>query len=213
MALEKDQSLVINLGEVVNTRLTAYSKTVTAIRAKQDADFSSKVAELGLTYDQQATYYQSRLDAEKNSDYPDESYMETLQSNVDNLNKLARFQNFNTKYQDDFTAYQTGKLDLQSLINETQSAYDSETDPTNKASMLSDLNSLKGQQFTDNQNILKNKITLATTDQSIPTLNDMLGQVQNLQAEALASGDESLASDYQVQAQGVKTNIAQVTIQ
>lgn len=213
MALEKEPSFVISLGEIVNTRLQAYSKTVTAIRAKQDADFSSKVAELGLTYDQQATYYKTRLDAEKKSDFPDESYIETLTSNFDNLNKLARYQDFQDKYKNDLDAYSTGKLDIGSLITEVTNAMNNETDQTNKNSMRDELSKLKTQQFTSFQNVLTNKISLAENDQSIPTLNDMLGQVQTLQSEALASGNEELAGSYALQAQKIKSDVSSITVQ
>ena len=68
MAVERDSSQVLDLSGVVNTRLTNFQNTVTNIRARQDADFATKVLNDGLTYEQQLAYYQSRLDNEKGKD-------------------------------------------------------------------------------------------------------------------------------------------------
>ena len=212
MALEKDQSLVINLGEVVNTRLTAYSKTVTAIRAKQDADFSSQVTQEGLSNAQQASYWQAQLDKEKSSDYPDETRIQELQTNVDNQGELARYQKYQDKYNSDFDSYKSGKESIDQAISDIQDALsNSNLSQDHKDSLQSSLTTLTEQKFSNDQQIIQNNITLATNDQSVPVLNSILQDLQDKQMSAQAGGDSKVASDYGVQIQGVKSSIATVS--
>ena len=212
-AVERDSSFVNDLQGVVSTRLTNFNNTVTNIRARQDADFATKVLNDGLTYDQQLAYYQSRLDNEKSKDYPDANYISTLNSNVANLKKLVKYQKFNDQYTQDFNLYSTGRGSIDTLINEVKSMIDQTTDQTERSNLQSTLSQLTTQKFKDAQQLIQNNITLATNDQSIPTLQSMLSELQNDQVGASASGNAELASSYATQIQTIKSNISSIQVQ
>lgn len=212
MAVERSQEFTIDLSGLVNQRLTNFQTMVTNIRAKQDADFSAQVLNQGLTYSQQLDYFQSRLDSENAKDYPDSSYISTLQGNVASLKKLVRYQKFQDQYTSDFNLYSTGKGSIDTLINEVQSMLSTTTDQSERDNLQKTLGELNTQKFNDTQTILKNNIVLATNDQSIPVLNTMLQTLQSSQAAATASGNDVLASSYGVQIQGLKSSIATVGV-
>jgi LysM repeat protein len=212
MAAERPTEYVIDLGKIVQDRLDSFSSSRLKIQTNQEADFSRRVTDEGLTYSQQRDYYKAVLDKQNGMSFPDADYISSVKDKISSLTKLARFQKMNDQYTNDFNMYSTGKGSIDSAITDVQNMLSQTTDQSSRDSLQNTLTSLTQQKFKDDQQIIKNNISVATNDQSIPVLNTMMKDLQDLQTQAQLDGNNDVASNYAVQIDTIKSNISAIKV-
>ena len=204
MAVERTAEFAVDLGAIVQARLDSFSNTRKSIQAKQEADFQRRISDENLSYESQLDFRNKQLTEENAKDYPDAAHVSELQSDVSNLKKQIRYQNLRNRFNESYTQYKEGKTSIESIISSLQSDLAGETDPTMKAELQGNLDTLRVQKTMDDQNILANREALAKSDKSISLYDSLITDESNKRNDALLSGNQELISFYDTKIYNLK---------
>lgn len=194
MAINLAHRLSITLGSTVNDAITAVRAVRVSEQSKKEAAFQAAIADGTMTYAAQLKFRQAQLDDEKTSPLSDPDYMAQLETSIGSIKKLGRYQQVRDKYKEALNSYADGKSSINNVIGILTDALSTETDETLRTELNSQLTNALDQKTTLEKQAIQNRITIATTDKSVPLLNDSIKEVSGKKSEALLAGDDETAT-------------------
>lgn len=189
MAVNLKKDLSYTLQTAINNAITS-AKTVKATeQARKEADFQKLVSEGTMSYAAQIEYRQKQLQEEQDSPLYDDDYVTQIQTSIGTLKKMNRYQTIRTKYKTALDAYIDGKGSLDQYINVLEESLNGEVSEEMRTELIGKVSEAKQQVQTNEINALKNRVTLAEKDKSIPTIDGVITDIANRKAKAQLSGN------------------------
>lgn len=189
MANTRTKDLSFTLQTAISNAI-ASAKTVKATeQARKEADFQKLVSEGTMSYAAQIEYRSKQLDDERNSPLYDADYETQIQTSIGTLKKMNRYQTIRNKYKSALDSYVDGKGSLEQYISVLQDSLNGEQDDTLRTELMSKITEAKQTMQQNEIDTLKNRVTLAEKDKSIPTIDGVMSDIANRKAKAQLSGN------------------------
>ena len=213
MAITREIAFVINLENVVQTRLDSFVNVRKKIRARTESQFQRRVSEEGLSYQAQLEYYQTQLEKERKGFIPDQDYITEINDSIANLKKLVRYEKIRNTYLENYTQYKEGRISNDSFIGMLKSQLETIDDPDLRKEINNKISESRIAKVENDRKALENRITLAQKDRSIDLINTMISEVEAKKNDAYAIGDRELATFYEVKLQALKSQKGKVMVE
>lgn len=214
MAVERqDRSFSLPLGDFVSRQQTVFQSSRTRARDFIVRDFSQRVIDEGLSYQDQKDFYNSLISKEKDRVFVDEDYIKDLKKNVTDLNKLIRAEKFTNEFNEKFDNLVSGQLSIGDHVSFLETELSGAIDADLKATIQTKLSEAKQAQYTSQKSIFDNQVTYALNDKTEDVLQGMITKAQKKKNEALLGGDNDWASAIDVQLLSLNKQLAQSRLQ
>ena len=189
MAKVLAQNFSIDFSQVVKNAVTAIRATRRKEQARKEAEFQRAIAN-GLSYDEQLKLRQKFLKEEKDSGFPDEEYIATLEKSISDTKKLNRFHKYRERYVATLNELNAGKINEKQYLKELESQLDGVTDPELRLEIQSDIAAASKQVKTYNDTILANQVVFAQKDGTEKVLNESIARVNAARTDAVLSDNQ-----------------------
>lgn len=157
MAAERKPTTFINLGKVLQERLTNYRTVVNKIRTEEENRFQRAIYDNSLDVGAQARFREDQLKKEEGRLYPDPEYISTIKSSISDLKKRNRWKVWQDGFKESFQGFELGRKTLEQHLT-----YLEETMRTTDDTEIKD--NIKGQ-IHDTQKAIKERFWELTTTQ------------------------------------------------
>lgn len=195
---EAVRKLTLNLGTSLYNSINALNVQKRQTQSQMEAKYQQAVAD-GASYADQIAMRQSQIDKERNSAFPDYDYIKDLETSLKQTRQLGEYEKYRNEYFDAYDGYTTGKSTATRVIATLEKQLNSTTDPKLRSEIRDNLSNFRKQQFEDEKKIMENRIELALNDQSVPTINNIIGDINRKRAQAVADGADTTTYDLQLQ--------------
>ena len=212
-AQRKKSTFQLDLGDLVTQQSTIFKSVRTRSQDISESRFQQRVTAEGLSYSTQLDYYSKLLVREQSKRQPDSDYVDKINTNVSNLKKLVRIDNYNQAYRASLESLNSGKKSIDDHISFLQDQLGGAVDLDLRDKIKDAVASAQSDRYTIQKNILNNKVQYALKDKSIDILQSMLDTVDERRTTALQSGDEEWASALNISALTLKQQIASSKIE
>lgn len=212
MAIELQKRFSINLGAVVNSSLQAVTVVRRQEQAKKEAEFQRAIAD-GLSYEEQVALREKQLEQAKQETSQDTDYITKLEESIASTKKLARFNNYRTKYAQTLGELSGGKINEEEYRNTLKNMLVGVTDPELRLEIENDLATAEAKVKTYNDTILSNQVKKAKYDGTQKALKDAISKVKAARSEAALNDNEDEVTAYDETLSALQSQYSTVKIQ
>src|SRR3990167_8290265 len=198
-----------SLDAFVQNLTTLYKRQLSIRNAEDELTFNEQVLAGNMSVEQQLEYRKEQK--KRVADDPDER--RRLRGEVASLEDRVEQNNFTEAYTAKLSDFQAGVASIDNVIQFLTDQKNATTDPTILTTIGSKLADAQQKKFELTQSLVKNNTEYATNSKSVSVIEDQIGKVQGFRNSAILSGNDQLASVYDLQLQSLnqsKSN-AQVT--
>ena len=189
MAKVLAQNFSIDFSQVVKNAVTAIKTTRRKEQARKEAEFQRSIAN-GLSYEEQLKLREKWLKEEKDSGFPDEEYIATLEKSVADTKKLNRFNKYREKYVATLNELNAGKINEVQYLKELEGQLEGITDPELRLEIQGDIAEASKSVKNYNDTIIKNQVTFASKDGTVKVLDEAINRVNAARADATISDNQ-----------------------
>lgn len=201
MAYERttDRILGDSLDAFVSNSMKLYRQQLDIRNANEESQFYKTIADNGLSLEDQFNYRKEQL--KRVSDDPEER--KRLRKEVSDLSARVDQQKFSEEYLQKVGDSSAGITSLDSVISWLDDQRDSATNPDILVAIDKALNEKRAEKFKLTQDLLSNQTDYAVKDKTADVINTQISRVSGERAKALLSGNDALASNYDLQLQSL----------
>lgn len=194
-------SFVKNLG-------TMFSAQVASRNAEKELTFNTAVLENNLSLDDQLNYRKEQL--KEVSDDPAERAR--IRGEISALKNRIEQKKFSDEYLGKLSDFNSGISSIDSVISwlETQKA--SATDPEIQTAIAKELATKNQEKFDLTKKLIENHTQYAVNDKSESVIQSQIDKVTSAKNKALLAGDDTLASNYDIQLQSLTKALTENSI-
>lgn len=204
MAIIKQSGPKFDIGSSVSGRIQAIQKARSAKRLSDEARFLRTVSETGMSYDDQLSYREGQLSAERGASAPNQDFINELTKDIASLRTLAAQDRFSKEYADSFDEVTGGRKSLESHVAFLEDRLAKTTNPQLASDIRQKLSQARADLRSSDDTVLENFITYATNSKQVDILDQAITRTASERAKALASGDDDYASVLQLKEQSLR---------
>jgi len=213
VAVERKRDLLsLDVGTLVNTRLSQLDKIKVQIRAQKESDFQTKILNDNLTLEQQKAYREAVLEKEQGRNVPDHDYIRSIRLEISSLNKRVRWRNYQDAFKDSLAEYKAGRATSKKHLNFLQDTLANTADRNIIDDLRTQIIATEDAVRVDYENMVANKIQYARDNGSSAELQKAIDLVDAEIQKAIGIGDFTLTSLYAVKKQnlGMELTVAEI---
>jgi len=198
-----------SLDAFVQNLTTLYKRQLSIRNAEDEMTFNEQVLAGNMSLEQQLDYRKEQM--KRVADDPDER--RRIRGEVASLKDRVEQNKFTEAYTAKLSDFQSGVASIDNVIQFLTDQKKATTDPTILTTINSKLADAQQKKFELTQSLVKNNTEYATNSKSVSVIEDQITKVQGFRNSAILSGNDQLASVYDLQLQSLnqaKSN-AQVT--
>ena len=198
-----------SLDAFVQNLTTLYKRQLSIRNAEDELNFNEQVLAGNMSLDQQLEYRREQM--KRVADDPDER--RRIRGEVASLKDRVEQTKFTDAYTAKLSDFQSGVTSIDNVIQFLTDQKNATTDPTILTTINSKLVDAQQKKFELTQSLVKNNTEYATNSKAVDVIEAQIAKVQGFRNSALLSGNDQLASVYDLQLQSLnqaKSN-AQVT--
>ena len=212
MAYEKKVQNKI-LGDSIDSFISVLSdnlgKQITARNAEDEANYNNTVLSQNLSLDDQLSYRQEQL--KRTTD--DSTETKRIKGEIASLKERVTAKKYSDAYQEKLTSYAAGSTSIDSIISWLTDQKANTTDSTILDSINKELETAQQKKYEITKSIITNQTEYALNDKSDSVLDSQITKITSAKNTALLNGDESLASNYDLQIQSLSKAKTENSIQ
>lgn len=202
MAYEKKTTNKV-LGDSIDSFISVLSdnlqKQISARNAEDESNYNNTVLNKNLSLDDQLSYREEQL--KRITDDKDET--KRIKGEITTLKERIVIKKFSDDYQEKLTGFASGISSIDSIISWLTDQKTLTKDSTILDSINKELESAQSKKYDITKEIITNQTTYAANDKSDSVLTTQIDKLTSAKNKALISGDESLASNYDLQIQSL----------
>ena len=198
-----------SLDAFVQNLTTLYKRQLSIRNAEDELTFNEQVLAGNMSVEQQLEYRKEQM--KRVADDPDER--RRIRGEVASLKDRVEQTKFTDAYTSKLSDFQSGVASIDNVIQFLTDQKNATTDPTILTTINSKLADAQQKKFELTQSLVKNNTEYAEKSKAVDVIESQITKVQNFRNQALLSGNNQLASVYDLQLQSLnsaKSN-AQVT--
>ena len=198
-----------SLDAFVQNLTTLYKRQLSIRNAEDELTFNEQVLAGNMSVEQQLEYRKEQV--KRVADDPDER--RRIRGEVASLKDRVEQTKFTDAYTSKLSDFQSGVASIDNVIQFLTDQKNATTDPTILTTINSKLADAQQKKFELTQSLVKNNTEYAANSKAVDVIESQITKVQNFRNQALLSGNDQLASVYDLQLQSLnsaKSN-AQVT--
>lgn len=180
----------INIQRIINSANQAITQTRAKESSRKEAEFQKAIAN-GMSYESQIKFREEQLSAEKNKgEFVDLDYITSLETSIGTLRKMARAEKIRNTYTNALNNYIAGKGSIDTYMQVISDALGSEMDPDIRKSLQSLQSDAIQKKAEIETSAIKNRMTFAEKDNSIPLVNQSIREITDKRARAAVNGND-----------------------
>jgi len=199
MAVERKKEFIIDLGDLVKTRLNDFVKSRQRIHALEESDFQRNIIDNDLSYQDQLDYRKDLLKREKEKKYPDNDFIEEIKTSISNLRVLVRQRKWRDEYFSFLSDRIAGRKSLQDYLEFLEASlhegYNREIRDKIEEEILTTQTEIKK----NKRDIVNSQITFYEKDRTIDSIDKAIGLIQKQLLKPDIQKDDVLRNSYQLQ--------------
>ncbi len=197
-----------SLDAFVKNMGTMFSAQVASRNAEDELGFNTAVLENNLSLDDQLNYRKEQL--KRVSDDPAERAR--IRGEISTLKNRIQQEGFANEYLGKLSDLNSGISSIDSVISWLQTQQANATDPEVQKSITEELAKKQAEKFTLTKQLIQNHTTYAVNDKGGEVIQSQIDKVSSAKNKALLAGDDTLASNYDIQLQSLNKALAENSI-
>ena len=202
MAYEKKVQNKI-LGDSIDSFISVLSdnlqKQITARNAEDEANYNNTVLAQSLSLDDQLSYRQEQLARVTD----DKAETKRIKGEIASLKERIVQKKYSDDYQEKLTSFASGATSIDSIISWLTDQKAATNDSAIIDSINKELESAAEKKYNITKDIITNQSQYALNDKTDSILSAQIDKLTSAKNRALIGGDESLASNYDLQIQSL----------
>ena len=199
MAFERqDQTMIIDLEQLVSLRIANLNKIKTQIRVREEMAYQSNILQSDIPLEEQLNYRKDLIEKEQAKGIPDHDFISSLKADKSLLHKQIRTKNYRDSYLASLNDYKAKRSSADSHLQFLSDALVGVNDVALRQEILTNIGDMEGLIVQKHQNAVLFNITNALEDKTFSVLSDALTLAKKERNKARLIADVDTAAMYDV---------------
>ena len=213
MAVERERQFVLDLGDLIKTRLEGFVNARIKIQAVEEASFQRSIVDNDLSYQEQLDFRQEQLKKENEKTYPDIRFINEIKTSVSGLNKMVRYRKFRDGYFSFLQDLVSGRKGLEDHLEYLNDIIEGTSDRDIKEELKDELLKVMDAKRTQDRQIINSQIKFNKEDRTSKSISDAIGLVKTQLTKPDIIKDEALKNSYELQLKTLEKEKTEVGVE